>query len=127
MNKIVAVVTIGVFAVAFTAAGAVIVKKLSDKAKFEAVSQKWKELDEDVVVLHQFPRPLASISASPFPAKLETFLRIAKIRYICDFDYPKHPDTMKSPWISFKGNEIQIPDSQMAMEFLMKRFDKDLR
>lgn len=34
-----------------------------------------------VIILHQFPRTKKSINASPFPIKVETFLRMNKLEY----------------------------------------------
>jgi hypothetical protein len=120
---------LGLVAVVVTSvAGAgvvIIVRKVLDKAKLEKAKKAWAEAGQDVVVLHQFGRPSTSLSASPFPAKLEAFLRIAKIKYVCDYSYPKNPLTQKSPWITINGQDVA--DSQLALEFLMKKFSKDLR
>ena len=48
-------------------------------------------------------------------------MRLAKIEYVCDYDYPQHPKTQKSPWITFNGQDV--PDSQLSIEFLMKKCD----
>jgi hypothetical protein len=36
---------------------------------------------KSVIVLHQFPRAKKAPSPSPYPLKLETFLRMSKIPY----------------------------------------------
>ena len=87
--------------------------------------QKWAKVGQDVVVLHQFPRPKTCLSLSPFPIKVETFLRITGIKYVNDFDFPYSPDTRKSPWITLNGEDIS--DSQIIVETLARKFGKDLR
>jgi hypothetical protein len=42
---------------------------------------KRKAYPKDVVILHQFPRGARAPSVSPFPIKLETWLRITGIKY----------------------------------------------
>ena len=64
-------------------------------------------------------------SLSPFVTKLETFLRVADLRYICEYEFPNHPETGTSPWITINGQDVA--DSQLSVEYLMKRFNKDLR
>ena len=46
----------------------------------------------------QFERPKHTINLSPFPAKLETFLRINKIKYVPEFKYAMS-EKGKSPWL----------------------------
>jgi len=43
--------------------------------------QKWNAVGKNVVVLHQVQRGKFTPSISPFPLKLETYLRMAKIPY----------------------------------------------
>ena len=64
-------------------------------------------------------------SLSPFVTKLETFLRVTDLRYICEYEFPNHPETGTSPWITINGQDVA--DSQLSVEYLMKRFNKDLR
>ena len=52
------------------------------------------------------------------------FLRVAGIKYENDFDYPQHPVTSKSPWITINGEDIA--DSQRIIETLSRKFGKDL-
>jgi len=127
MEKVPRSVKIGIVAIIATSTGFVIIKKFldkADKAKFEAAQKKWGGVGKDIVILHQFPRPTTSLNLSPYPAKLETFLRLAKIEYICDYDFPQHPNTQKSPWITFNGQDV--PDSQLSIELLTKKLGKDL-
>lgn len=113
------------FAVVITSAGVILIKQYLDSSKLKAAKKKWNAIGENVVVLHQFSRPTTALSVSPFPAKLETYLRMSNIKYVCDYGYPKHPKTGKSPWITINGQDIA--DSQLAMEFLAKKFNKDFR
>ena len=93
--------------------------------KWRQCRNRWDALPPDVVVLHQLRRPNTALSLSPFIVKLETFLRMANIKYVNDFDFPKSPNTLKSPWITFNGEDIA--DSQVIIETLTRRLGKDLR
>ena len=58
-------------------------------------------------------------SPSPFPLKLETFLRAHKIPYINDYsEYPSAKG--KIPWITIDGQEVA--DSQACIDFLSNRY-----
>jgi hypothetical protein len=46
-----------------------------------------EEKGKSVIVLHQFPRAKKAPSPSPYPLKLETFLRMSKIPYTSGKDY----------------------------------------
>ena len=50
---------------------------------------------------------------------------MANLKYVCDYEFSEHPMTGKSPWITINGQDVD--DSQLSMEHLMKRFNKDLR
>ena len=97
----------------------------ADQEKWERknLQIKWNSVGKDVVILHQFPRARYCPSPSPYPLKLETFLRAHNIKYINDFSTPMS-EKQKSPWITFNGQNVA--DSQLAMEFLAKHFDLDL-
>ncbi|TRY76585.1 hypothetical protein TCAL_00118, partial [Tigriopus californicus] len=97
---------------------------LRGQSRWKHAQAQWAQEDPDVVILHQFPRPKACLSASPFPIKLETYLRIAEIKYINDFEFPYHPQTHKSPWITINGEHFA--DSQLCIETLNRKFNKDL-
>ena len=98
--------------------------------------------ERDVVILHQFPRGRLTPSTSPFVMKLETYLRMADIKYevILNFNWSQlrsifiyfllQPEfkkwfgpTGKAPWISLNGEHMG--DSQLIMEFLAKKFNKN--
>ncbi len=49
--------------------------KIRTKAKKSALRKKWENAGKDVVVLHQHGRARFCPSGSPYPIKLETFLR----------------------------------------------------
>lgn len=83
---------------------------------------KWNAAGKDVVVLHQFPRARTCPNPSPYPIKLETFLRMHNIKYINDFEEPMS-EKNKSPWITINGQNIA--DSQLAIDFLAKKFNLD--
>ena len=85
--------------------------------------EDWKNAGENVVVLHMFSRGRDTPNPSPFPIKLETYLRIAGIKYIEDFTQPMSSKG-KTPWITFNGYEIA--DSQLCLEHLTKVLGKDL-
>ena len=85
--------------------------------------EKWDKVGENVVVLHQFPRPGTIPNLSPFPIKLETFLRAMKIKYVNDFEEPLS-EKQKCPWITMNGQDVS--DSQLCVEFLMDKLGKDM-
>ena len=97
--------------------------------KYRACSRKcqlkktWAEAGENVVVLHQFPRPGKIPNLSPFPIKVETFLRAMKIEYVNDFAEPMS-EKQKCPWITINGQDVS--DSQLLVEFLTNKLGKDM-
>jgi len=90
------------------------------KTQRQNLQIKWNNLEEDLVILHQFSRARFCPSPSPYPIKLETFLRMHNIKYINDFELPMS-DKGKSPWITINGKNIA--DSQIAIEYLTKKFN----
>lgn len=84
---------------------------------------KWNVSGKDIVVLHQFPRARFCPNASPFPIKLETFLRLHGIKYVLDYEEPMS-EKHKCPWITINGENIA--DSQIALEYLAEKFDIDV-
>jgi hypothetical protein len=46
-----------------------------------AEENKGKEDNKPVIILHQFPRAKLAPSPSPYPLKVETFLRMHKLPY----------------------------------------------
>ena len=47
--------------------------------------EKWASVGKDVVVLHCFPRGKTCLSLTPFPLKVETYLRMNNIKYVTEF------------------------------------------
>jgi len=82
--------------------------------------EKWSNTPKDVVILHCFPAGKTIPNASPFVLKVQTFMRMANIKYemdTIDFFGAKG----KSPWISINGQHVA--DSEFIIEFLTKKFD----
>lgn len=50
------------------------------------VRATWDNAGKDVVVLHQFPRGRTCPNLSMYPLKLETYLRVVKIKYTPEFE-----------------------------------------
>lgn len=84
--------------------------------------KQWAKAGKDVVTLHGFGRGRFTPSISPFVMKLETYLRLAKIPYVFEDKEPMGPKGL-SPWITLNGEDIS--DSQLVMEALAKKFNKD--
>ncbi len=97
------------------------------------------------MVLHTARRCRNGLGPSPFPIKLETYMRAAGIkysilvpkdfllwvksrvnvlkikRYAVDYESPRSAKG-KVPWISAGGEDVA--DSQLAIEFLAEKFGK---
>lgn len=99
--------------------------KLAEQKKWGLKNKqiKWNAVGKDVVVLHQFPRARFCPNLSPYPLKLETFLRLHGIKYVSDFSEPMS-EKNKSPWITING--LNIADSQLCIEYLTKKFNLDI-
>lgn len=84
------------------------------------------DYERDLVYLHQFPRWIAKQvpNMSPFALKLETWLRLRKIKYKV-VPTLKWSNKGQSPFIYFNGQ--QIADSNMIMMHLCKYFGLDPR
>jgi len=85
--------------------------------------EKWNKLEKNTVVLHHFQRAKLIPDGSPFGLKMETYLRMADIKYENDFKYPSSPKG-KTPWITVNGKDVS--DSQLAIEYLEKELEKSL-
>ena len=79
-----------------------------------AVRERWNNIGKDVVVVHQFNKGLTCPSPSPFPIKLETFLRIAGIKYENDHEYWRSKKG-KSPWITAMGRMLPTLNSSLSI------------
>ena len=85
---------------------------------------EWDDAGENVVVLHMFGRAKDHPNASPYPIKVELFLRAAEIEYAADFSKPLSAKG-KSPWMTF--NKKDMADSQMCIDHLIETMpEKDL-
>lgn len=89
----------------------------------QALQRRWDAAGKNVVVLHQFPRATHCINISPYPIKLETFLRLAGIEYVIDTEEIMGAKG-KSPWITFNG--VNMADSQLCIEHLSKELGIDI-
>ena len=92
-----------------------------------ADKENWKKLDENTVVLHHYARAKLIPDGSPFGLKMETYLRMADIKYENDFKYPQSPKG-KTPWITVneKDGLKDVSDSQLAIEYLENLLEKSL-
>ncbi|XP_069140234.1 failed axon connections homolog [Argopecten irradians] len=82
-----------------------------------------RDAPRDVVVLYQVGRGPRAPSISPFPLKLETFLRMAKIPYMNDHS-SKFSSKQKTPWMEYNG--VAVADSQFCIEHLKKETGKNV-
>ena len=85
---------------------------------------EWDNAGQNVPVVHMFYRARNHPNGSPYPIKLETFLRAAGIKYAVDFSKP-FSSKGKMPWMTF--NKEDMTDSQMCIDHIIKVMpDKDL-
>ncbi|XP_043193869.1 failed axon connections homolog [Amphibalanus amphitrite] len=98
--------------------------KLYKKYKAHQRRQRWSQAGKDVVVLHQFERGTNMPNLSPFALKLETYLRMAGIKYIVDTEEPQGARG-KCPWITINGEELS--DSELIIDYLAKHFNKPIK
>lgn len=83
------------------------------------------DYEEDVVYLYQFSRCPTIASASPFCLKVETYLRMAELKY----ENVDHKLKYKSkagllPFVELNGKEIN--DSELIIKELSEKFGKNL-
>ncbi|XP_067139798.1 failed axon connections-like [Centruroides vittatus] len=83
------------------------------------------DYEKDVVYLYQFTRCPTLPSASPFCFKVETWLRMAGIKYE-NIDHKMKYKSKKGrlPFVELNG--VEIADSDIIIKELSKHFDKDL-
>ena len=86
--------------------------------------QRWSQAGKDVVVLHQFERGTNMPNLSPFALKLETFLRMAGIKYVVDTEEPQGARG-KCPWITING--VEMSDSELIIDYLTKHFNRPIK
>ena len=97
--------------------GVIFFQKLRSRDKSLRRKQEWNNVGKDVVVLHMFNRARDCPNPSPFPLKLETWLRVNKVKYVTDFEEFMSKKG-KSPWITLNGQEVT--DSQLSIEHIAK-------
>lgn len=105
-------------------------EKKEEEPKKEAVKPKKptthvKEYEEDMVYLFQFTRSPQIPSISPFCLKLESWLKLHAIKYQ-NIDHKCKFRSRKGmlPFVEINGDEIA--DSNMIIETLAKKFDKEM-
>ena len=81
------------------------------------LKQGW---ERDVVYLCQFPLVPSVRTISPFSLKLETWLRVAGVKYENIFTRRFHARTGLIPYIELNGE--QFTDSSLIIQMLEKRF-----
>lgn len=81
-----------------------------------------KDWEKDVVYLCQFPLCPSVRTISPFALKLETWLRLTGIKYE-NIHTMKFSSKGQIPYIELNGE--QIPDSNIIIEKLKKKFEVD--
>ena len=79
------------------------------------------ENGNSVIILHEFPRTSKAPNVSPYPLKLETFLRMNKLEYVSDFKKVFGPKG-KSPWITDTAGQA-IGDTEFIIEHLIAQHD----
>lgn len=94
------------------------------KAYFRNKHGNTQPLAKNVVRLYQFTACRPMPSCSPFVMKLETYLRMANIKYCNDFSMTFGKRKAKIPWIELNGEAIE--DSNFIIDHLSQVFDIDL-
>ena len=67
-------------------AGFIYFQRQRSKAKCEALKKEWVTAGKDLVVLHMFARARVCPNPSPFPLKLETWIRTQGVKYVPEFE-----------------------------------------
>jgi len=100
-------------------------KKSADPAKPKKPTTHVKDFEEDMVYLFQFTRSPQIPSISPFCLKLESWLKLHGIKYQ-NIDHKCKFRSRKGmlPFIEINGDEVA--DSNMIIETLAKKFDKEM-
>lgn len=83
-----------------------------------------KAYPANTVVLHQFPKPSDSPILSGPCLKLETWLRIAEIKYENEYSFFERSSQGQMPYITLNNQDFH--DSQFIIEHLTKVYGKDL-
>nr|KAG5708360.1 hypothetical protein BaRGS_034391 [Batillaria attramentaria] len=91
-------------------------------SSWKSVSKK-KKVPPDTVLIYGVGRGPGAPSVSPFPLKLETFCRMARIPYMVDHGH-KMSSKGKTPWMEYNGQAVA--DSQFCIEHLKSERGLDL-
>ncbi|EDV22577.1 uncharacterized protein TRIADDRAFT_28825 [Trichoplax adhaerens] len=79
--------------------------------------------DKNAILMYQFPRASTIPSASPFALKLETYFRMAGIKYESDLT-GKFSKNGKIPWVVIDGQPLG--DTAFITEYVNKKYNIDL-
>ncbi|XP_005100149.1 failed axon connections homolog isoform X2 [Aplysia californica] len=96
---------------------------LYSRLKTRSPHKSSRTVPPGTVILHQFPRGPFAPSVSPFPVKLETYLRLAKIPYVTETDL-NVSSKGKMPWMEFNGEAVA--DSHQCISHLNRKLGIDL-
>jgi len=92
-------------------------------APAKEAKEKEGAVPENTVLVHCFEPGKTIPNLSPFVLKLLTYLRMTGIPYQISTKKPFGPKG-KSPWITLNGESLG--DSQLIVEFLSKKFEKNV-
>ncbi|KAG7160888.1 failed axon connections homolog [Homarus americanus] len=94
-------------------------RKFIKYRKKTQLRREWDSVGKDVVLLHQFASGKYCPNLSPFALKLESFFRLANIKYKVDTKTPFGPKG-KCPWITINGEDVA--DSEFIVEHITQRY-----
>merc|ERR1739838_650220 len=100
-------------------------KKSADPAKPKKPTTHVKDFEEDMVYLFQFTRSPQIPSISPFCLKLESWLKLHGIKYQ-NIDHKCKFRSRKGMLPFIELNDEEIADSNMIIETLAKKFEKEM-
>ena len=79
--------------------------------------------DKDAILMYHFPRATTIPSPSPFALKLETYFRMADVKYESDLR-GKFSKKGKIPWVIIDGKELG--DTAFIIDYVNKKYNIDL-
>ncbi|XP_062589567.1 failed axon connections homolog [Saccostrea cucullata] len=83
-----------------------------------------KSYPRDTIIHHTIPRGPFAPSTTPFALKLETYFRMAKVRYQNEYDSgPNKSSKGKLTWIEYNG--VEVADSEFCIKFINKTLNID--
>ncbi|XP_042214890.1 failed axon connections homolog [Homarus americanus] len=101
----------------------VLTTKIVKERKRRRLRREWDSAGKDVVLLHQFKSGKYCPNLSPFALKLETFFRLANIKYVVDTKSP-YGSKGKCPWITVNGTDVA--DSEFIVEYITEHFNVNI-